>query len=93
MHILWSLIVGLVVGAIAKLLMPGKDPGGVVVTMLLGVAGSLLATFVGRAFGWYHASSGAGIIASIIGAMVLLGIYRAATHRRILHSGPSDRNL
>ena len=52
MHILWSLIVGLVVGALAKLFMPGKDPGGVIITMLLGVAGSLVAGFVGRALGW-----------------------------------------
>jgi uncharacterized membrane protein YeaQ/YmgE (transglycosylase-associated protein family) len=85
MHILWSLIVGLIVGAVAKLLMPGKDPGGVVITMLLGIAGSLVANFVGRAFGWYHAGGGAGIIASVIGAMVLLGIYRAVISRRTVH--------
>src|SRR4051812_11586470 len=79
MHILWALIIGLIVGAIAKLLMPGKDPGGVVITMLLGVAGSLVAGFLGRAFGWYHAGqNGPGIIASIIGAMILLFIYRLA---------------
>ena len=83
MHILWSLIVGLIVGALAKLFMPGKDPGGVIVTMLLGIAGSLVAGFIGRAFGWYHAgTSGPGIIASIIGAMVLLGIYRLVVRRR-----------
>ena len=90
MHILWSLIIGLIVGALAKLLMPGKDPGGIVITMLLGIAGSLVANFVGRAFGWYHAgTSGPGIIASIIGAMVLLGIYRAVIGRRTTHQvGP-----
>jgi len=90
MHIIWSLIVGLVVGAIAKLLMPGKDPGGIVVTMLLGIAGSLAASLIGRGLGLYHAgSSGPGIIASIIGAMVLLGIYRAVISRRTIHqSGP-----
>jgi uncharacterized membrane protein YeaQ/YmgE (transglycosylase-associated protein family) len=83
MHILWSLIVGLVVGALAKLIMPGKDPGGVVVTMLLGVAGSLLAGFLGRAVGWYHdPGHGPGIIASIIGAVILLGIYRLIVRRR-----------
>jgi uncharacterized membrane protein YeaQ/YmgE (transglycosylase-associated protein family) len=82
MHVLWALIVGLVVGALAKLFMPGKDPGGLVVTMLLGVAGSLVAGFVGRSLGWYSGNGGAGIIASIIGAMVLLGIYRLVIGRR-----------
>src|SRR5262245_57022587 len=83
MGILWALIVGLIVGALAKLFMPGRDPGGIIVTMLLGVAGSLLAGFVGRAFGWYHSGAhGAGIIASVIGAMVLLGIYRLVVRRR-----------
>ena len=83
MHILGTLIVGLIVGALAKLFMPGKDPGGVVITMLLGIAGSLVAGFVGRSLGWYHSgSSGPGIIASIIGAMVLLGIYRLLLRRK-----------
>ncbi|HVY38227.1 MAG TPA: GlsB/YeaQ/YmgE family stress response membrane protein [Polyangia bacterium] len=83
MHILWSLIVGLVVGAIAKLLMPGKDPGGIIVTALLGVAGAMLAAFIGRALGWYQAGDvGPGLIASIVGAMLLLGIYRLVTRRR-----------
>jgi uncharacterized membrane protein YeaQ/YmgE (transglycosylase-associated protein family) len=89
MHILWSLIVGLVVGAIAKLIMPGKDPGGLVVTSLLGVVGAVLAGFVGRAFGMYRAAdSTPGIIASIIGAVVVLAIYRGvrgAMARRHLH--------
>lgn len=90
MHLLWTLIVGLIVGAIAKLLMPGKDPGGVIVTMLLGIAGSFAAGFIGRAFGLYRTvGSGPGIIASIIGAMVLLVIYRAIVGRR-LH-GPVGR--
>jgi uncharacterized membrane protein YeaQ/YmgE (transglycosylase-associated protein family) len=83
MGILWTLIVGLIVGALAKLFMPGKDPGGVVVTMLLGIAGSVVAGFLGRAVGWYHSpTQGAGIIASIIGAMLLLGIYRLVQRRR-----------
>jgi uncharacterized membrane protein YeaQ/YmgE (transglycosylase-associated protein family) len=83
MHIIWSLIVGLVVGAIAKAIMPGKDPGGIGITMLLGVAGALVAGFLGRALGWYHAGqSGPGVIASVIGAILLLAIYRAVSGRR-----------
>jgi len=81
MHILWMLIIGLVAGALAKLIMPGKDPGGLVVTLLLGLAGSFLAGFLGRAVGWYHEGRGAGIIGSIVGALVLLGIYRLAGGR------------
>jgi uncharacterized membrane protein YeaQ/YmgE (transglycosylase-associated protein family) len=83
MAILWTLIVGLVVGALAKLFMPGRDPGGIIITMLLGVAGSLVAGFLGRALGWYdHPGEGPGIIVSIIGAMLLLGIYRMVIRRR-----------
>lgn len=83
MSILWTLIIGLVVGAIAKLLMPGRDPGGIIVTMLLGVAGALLAGFLGRALGWYDdPATGPGIIASILGAMLLLFLYRLFTRRR-----------
>ncbi|MEO6057996.1 MAG: GlsB/YeaQ/YmgE family stress response membrane protein [Gemmatimonadales bacterium] len=83
MGFLWTLIIGLVVGAIAKLLMPGKDPGGIIVTMLIGVAGALLAGFLGRALGWYSDPGQApGIIASIIGAMLLLLLYRLFTGRR-----------
>jgi uncharacterized membrane protein YeaQ/YmgE (transglycosylase-associated protein family) len=86
MHFIWMLIVGLIAGALAKLLMPGKDPGGIIVTMLIGVAGSLLAGFLGRAVGWYgEGSKGPGIIASVIGAFVLLGIYRLVIGRR--HGG------
>jgi uncharacterized membrane protein YeaQ/YmgE (transglycosylase-associated protein family) len=87
MGILWTLIIGLVVGAIAKLLMPGKDPGGFIVTMLLGVAGSLIAGFLGRTLGWYHSPGrGPGIIVSILGAMLLLFIYRLVTRRRHTHT-------
>jgi uncharacterized membrane protein YeaQ/YmgE (transglycosylase-associated protein family) len=83
MGILWTLIIGLVVGAIAKLIMPGRDPGGVIVTMLIGVAGALLAGFLGRALGWYaDPGAGPGIIASVIGAIVLLWLYRVFTRRR-----------
>ena len=84
MHILWSLIVGLIVGALAKLVMPGRDPGGILITMLLGIAGSVLASFIGRAAGFYHAGeNGPGIIASVIGAVLLLAVYRMVAHRRV----------
>jgi len=83
MGFLWTLIIGLIVGAIAKLLMPGKDPGGVIVTMLIGVAGALLAGFLGRSLGWYqNPGEGPGIIASIIGALILLLLYRLFIGRR-----------
>jgi uncharacterized membrane protein YeaQ/YmgE (transglycosylase-associated protein family) len=83
MEFLWTLIIGLIVGAIAKLLMPGRDPGGFLVTMLLGVAGALLAGFLGRALGWYdNPGSGPGIIASVLGAMLLLFLYRLFVRRR-----------
>jgi len=87
MHILVMLVVGLIVGAIAKLLMPGRDPGGILVTMLIGIAGSFIAGFLGRLVGLYRdPSHPPGIIASIIGAMLLLGIYRLATRRRLGHA-------
>ena len=81
MHIIWMLIVGLVVGALAKLIMPGRDPGGIIVTMLLGIAGSFLAGWIGRAFGWYRPGQPAGFIASIIGAIVILAIYHLIRRR------------
>ncbi len=76
MHLLWSAIIGLVAGALAKLIMPGKDPGGIFITMLIGIAGALLFTWLGRLIGWYHEGESAGLIASILGALVLLGLYR-----------------
>jgi uncharacterized membrane protein YeaQ/YmgE (transglycosylase-associated protein family) len=82
MHLLWSLIVGLIVGAIAKLLTPGRDPGGIIVTALLGIAGAMLAGFLGRALGIYHAGdTGPGLIASVIGAVILLAIYHAVRRK------------
>jgi uncharacterized membrane protein YeaQ/YmgE (transglycosylase-associated protein family) len=79
---IWMLIIGLIAGAIAKLLMPGRDPGGFVITMLLGVAGSLIAGYLGRALGWYDYGEAPGFIASVIGAMVLLLLYRVIAGRR-----------
>jgi uncharacterized membrane protein YeaQ/YmgE (transglycosylase-associated protein family) len=75
LHLLWEAIIGLVVGALAKLIMPGKDPGGIIVTMLLGIAGALLAGWIGQAVGWYRPGQSAGFIASLIGALILLAIY------------------
>ncbi|HEY1949828.1 MAG TPA: GlsB/YeaQ/YmgE family stress response membrane protein [Bryobacteraceae bacterium] len=76
MQILWTLFIGLIVGALAKLFMPGKDPGGFIITILLGVAGSFLATFLGRMLGFYREGATAGFIMSILGAMLLLLLYR-----------------
>jgi len=74
--LLWECIIGLVVGAVAKLLMPGKDPGGVWITMALGILGSIVATYLGRVVGWYKEGQSAGFLMSIIGAILLLTIYR-----------------
>jgi uncharacterized membrane protein YeaQ/YmgE (transglycosylase-associated protein family) len=82
MHLLWTLIIGLIIGAVAKLLMPGKDPGGFIITILLGIAGAFIATFLGRALGLYQEGSGAGFIASVLGAMLLLFLYRMFAGRR-----------
>jgi len=76
MSFLWSAIIGLIAGAIAKLIMPGKDPGGIFITMLIGIAGALLFTFLGKMLGFYQEGESAGFIASILGALVLLGLYR-----------------
>ncbi len=85
---LWTLIVGLIVGAIAKFLMPGRDPGGFIVTMLLGVAGAFVAYFIGNSLGWYTEGEPAGFVASVIGAIILLAIYRAVVNKRqITHRG------
>jgi uncharacterized membrane protein YeaQ/YmgE (transglycosylase-associated protein family) len=81
MQIIWTLVIGLVVGAIAKLIMPGKDPGGYIITMLLGIAGSFLATFLGRMLGFYREGAAAGFIMSILGALLLLFIYRLIQKR------------
>jgi uncharacterized membrane protein YeaQ/YmgE (transglycosylase-associated protein family) len=81
MHWLWTIIIGLIVGAVAKLLMPGKDPGGFIITMLLGIAGSLVGTWLGRAVGWYREGESAGFIMSVIGAIILLAIYHLVRRR------------
>jgi uncharacterized membrane protein YeaQ/YmgE (transglycosylase-associated protein family) len=82
MHILWTLIVGLIVGLVAKLFMPGKDPGGFIITALIGVAGSFVANYVGHAAGLLKSGQGPGVIASIIGSMALLLAYRLVNRLR-----------
>jgi len=74
--LIWELVIGLVVGAVAKFLMPGKDPVGIWNTMIIGIASSILATYIGQAIGWYQAGQGAGFIMSVVGAIVLLLVYR-----------------
>jgi uncharacterized membrane protein YeaQ/YmgE (transglycosylase-associated protein family) len=73
--LIWNLIIGLVVGAIAKLVMPGSQGGGWFVTALLGVGGALVATFLGQAVGWYGPGQNAGLIASVVGAIIVLFVY------------------
>jgi uncharacterized membrane protein YeaQ/YmgE (transglycosylase-associated protein family) len=76
------IVIGLLAGGIAKLLMPGKDPGGCIVTVLLGVAGAVLAGFLGKAVGWYNEGEAAGFIAAIVGALLILLAYRLLLRRR-----------
>jgi uncharacterized membrane protein YeaQ/YmgE (transglycosylase-associated protein family) len=80
--VLGWIVFGAIVGIIAKLLMPGRDPGGFIVTILLGIAGALLAGWIGRVLGLYGPGEGAGYIMSIIGAVILLFIYRMFRRRR-----------
>lgn len=75
LHWLWMAIIGLVIGALAKFIMPGKDPGGIFITMLIGIAGSLLGSYIGRAVGLYQEGQSAGFLMSLVGALILLGIY------------------
>ena len=84
MHILWMVIVGLIVGALAKLFMPGRDPGGIIITMLLGIAGAVIGGFAGRAMGLYGPGEAAGFLMSFVGAVLLLALYRMMVRRRAL---------
>jgi len=81
MHIIVTILIGLVVGVIAKLLMPGRDPGGFIITILLGIAGAFVATYLGQAVGWYRADQSAGFIGAVVGAVILLAIYRLVAGR------------
>lgn len=82
MSIIVTLIIGLLAGIVAKFLMPGRDPGGFIITTLLGIAGAFVATYLGQAVGWYRAGEGAGFIGAVVGAVILLAIYRMVAGRR-----------
>ena len=84
----WMIFVGLLVGLLAKLFLPGRDPGGLIVTILIGIAGSMIAGFFGRATGWYGEFESAGFIASTLGAIALLIVYRVLS--RSERTGKSD---
>lgn len=80
---IWAIIIGGLAGLVAKFLMPGRDPGGFIITILLGIGGALVATWLGQAVGWYRAGEGAGFIASVVGAIIILFIYRMVAGRRV----------
>ena len=84
MAVIGWIVFGLIVGALAKLVMPGRDPGGIIVTMLLGIAGALLGGFLGRAMGFYGPDQAAGFLMSFLGAVILLVLYRMLVRRRAL---------
>jgi len=87
MGILITIIIGLAIGVVAKLLMPGRDPGGFVITALIGIGGAVIATYLGQAMGWYAYGRPAGFIASVLGAMLLLFIYHL-----VMRSGTFSRH-
>jgi uncharacterized membrane protein YeaQ/YmgE (transglycosylase-associated protein family) len=76
MHIIWTIIIGLLAGLVAKFVLPGKDPGGFIVTTLIGIAGALIATYLGQAIGWYQVGQSAGFIGAVVGSIILLLLYR-----------------
>ena len=76
MHILWTILIGFVAGVAAKFLMPGKDGGGFILTTLLGIAGAVVATYLGRLIGWYEEGETGGFIAAVVGSIILLAVYR-----------------
>ena len=82
MSFIIAIIMGLIIGAVAKFIMPGRDPGGIIVTCLIGMIGSLVATFLGQRLGWYAPGEGAGFIGGVVGAVILLVIYRFMVRNR-----------
>lgn len=82
MHIIWTILIGAVIGVVAKLVTPGPGPGGFFLTAALGIAGSIIATYVGQAMGWYQAGQSAGFIGGLLGAIVLLVVYHLIVRTR-----------
>lgn len=83
MDIVWTLLIGLLVGIVAKVLMPGRDPGGIIITSLIGVAGAFIAHAIGRGMGWYTQGEPAGFLAAVGGSVILLALYRVVIGRRV----------
>ena len=82
MGILWTILIGFIVGLVAKFLMPGRDPAGFIITVIIGIVGSVIATYLGRGLGFYQVGESAGFIAAVLGAIILLFIYRAVTGKK-----------
>src|SRR3954468_11030309 len=82
MTILWTLLIGLLVGIVAKAVMPGRDPGGIIITALIGIAGAFIASAIGRGMGWYTEGEPAGFLAAVGGSIILLALYRVIVGRR-----------
>ena len=81
MGIIWTIIIGFLAGLVAKFLYPGRDPGGFIITTLLGIVGAVVATYLGQAVGWYRAGEGANFIGAVVGAVIVLAIYRMVVRR------------
>ena len=79
---LWAIIIGGLAGLLARFLMPGRDPGGFIITVLLGIAGAVVATWIGQAIGWYRYGEGAGFIGAVVGAIIILMVYRMVARPR-----------
>ena len=82
MSIIWTILIGFIVGVVAKFLMPGRDPAGFIITALIGIVGSVVATYLGRSMGFYQVGESAGFIAAVVGAIILLFVYRMVTGKR-----------